>query len=403
MQFQYTAKQNDGQSLTGAIDAATIAEARQLLSGQGLFPLSLAPAGEAIRQVAVGRTSGRKVRRSDLLMLTSQLSIMCQSGIDLAEALRAAADDCGNPTLRQVLQEVYRDVSAGSNVSAALGRHVNVFGDAYIASIAAAEASGTVNEVLGRLADLLRNEIRMRSALRATLAYPLVLLSVAGLVVTALVFFVLPQFGKVFASLGRPAPPITKLIIDTAQLLRDHSLVIAIAVVAASIALWNLRRLDQAAKYWDGAVLNFPLLRDATRALLAGRMFRLMGTMLQTGVPLLEAVRLCRCSVKNRFFRRAFDDMEREVLNGRGLGATIGSTPFIPPGAAQMIATAEKTGKLAMVMQLIGDYYEDDGERQVKQLVRLLEPAVIVVMGAFVAMVVLAVIVPLLDVSTMSG
>ena len=105
---------------------------------------------------------------------------------------------------------------------------------------------------------------------------------------------------------------------------------------------------------------------------------------------------------KNQFFRSVFDTMEREVLNGNGIGKTIGEATFIPAGAAQMIATAEKTGKLGMVMQLIGEYYEDDGERHVRQLVRLLEPAVIVVMGVFVAIVVLAVIVPLLDVSTMS-
>lgn len=399
MQFNYQAKTSNGQSSAGVLEATSQVEARQLLRNQGLFPLSLS--ADATQAVSSG-SRRRRIGRGDLLMLTSQLSIMCQSGIDLAESIRSVARDCRHPRMRQVLEDVYREVSGGSPVSIALGRRVEVFGEAYVASISAAESSGTVTEVLSRLAELLRNEIRMRSSLRATLAYPFVLLAVAALVVTALIFFVLPQFGKVFESLGRPAPPFTDLLIDTAQLLRDNSLFLVIGMAVIGVALWNLRKLDSAARYWDGAVLNVPLLRAATRALLAGRMFRLMGTMLQSGVPLLETVRLCRCSVRNRFFRNIFETMERDVLDGRGLSAAIGDARFIPHGAAQMVATAERTGKMGMVMQLIGEYYEDDGERQLQQLVRLLEPAVIVVMGAFVALVVLAVIVPLLDVSTMS-
>ena len=402
MQFHYQAKQIDGQATAGSLEATTLTEARQLLRQQGLFPIELS-SGEAKAVLSKGGGFGRnKVGRTDLLMLTSQLSIMCQSGIDLAEAIRSAAADCRNPKMGTVLNRVYNDVTGGSPVSVALGRHPEVFGEAYIASIAAAESSGTINEVLNRLAELLRNEIRLRSAMQATLAYPVVLVAVAAVVLTALIFFVLPQFGKVFISLGKPPPPVTKLLIETAQLLRDHSLFLVAGAVVAGFVIWKIRKTDRAARYWDGAVINFPFLREATRSLLAGRMFRLMGTMLQTGVPLLEAVRLCRCSVKNRFFRNVFDSMEREVLNGCGLGTTIGRAKFIPAGAAQMVATAERTGKLGVVMQLIGEFYEDDGERQVRQLVRLLEPLVIVVMGAFVALIVLAVIVPLLDVSTMS-
>lgn len=401
MQVAYEAKTSSGQSSAGVIEAGSVGEARQMLRSQGMFPLQLTAAG-APKRAAGGGFRRSRIGRSDLLMLTSQLSIMCQSGIDLAEAIRSAAGDCRNPKMQSVLEGIYDEVSGGSSVSSALGRRTEIFGEAYVASIAAAESSGTVTEVLSRLAELLRNELRMQSALRATLAYPLVLLAVAALVITALVFFVLPQFGKVFVSLGRPAPPVTKFLIDTAQLMRDQWMFLTLGAAAIGVALWYVRKMDRAARYWDGAVLNLPLLRDATRSLLAGRMFRLMGTMLQTGVPLLESVRLCRCSVKNRFFRSIFDQMEEEVLNGKGLGETIGRANFIPAGASQMVATAERTGKLGMVMQLIGEFYEDDGERQVRQLVRLLEPAVIVVMGVFVAGVVLAVIVPLLDVSTMS-
>ena len=189
----------------------------------------------------------------------------------------------------------------------------------------------------------IRNEIRVRSTLLSTLAYTLVLIGIATVVVNAQVFFVLPQFGKVFISLGRPAPPMTQLLLDAAQILRAHSLLLLGGLVATMLALWRVRHTERATRCWDRAILNLPLLRDASRLLLAGRMFRLIGTMLQTGVPLLESVRLCRSAVKNQFFRNVFDTMEREVLNGNGIGKTIGEATFIPAGAAQMIATAEKT------------------------------------------------------------
>ncbi len=403
MELQYTAKSREGRLTNGVLDTASLSEAQQILREQGLFPLSFQESKPRTAARFTFGTKGRSgIKRTDLLMLTSQLAIMCQSGIDLAEAIRSAAEDSRNPRLRKLLDELFRDISSGNPVSVAMKQHVDVFGEAYVASIAAAESAGTVNEVLSRLAEQIRNEIRLRSTLQSTLAYPLVLIGIATVVVNALVFFVLPQFGKVFVSLGRPAPPMTQLLLDTAQVLRNHSLLLLAGLVITMLALWRMRHTEQATRYWDRIVLNLPLLRDASRLLLAGRMFRLIGTMLQTGIPLLESVRLCRSAVKNQFFRRVFDNIEREVLNGNGIAKTIREANFIPAGAAQMIATAEKTGKLGMVMLLIGEYYEDDGERHVRQLVRLLEPAVIVVMGVFVAIVVLAVIVPLLDVSTMS-
>ncbi|MCH7685218.1 MAG: type II secretion system F family protein, partial [Planctomycetes bacterium] len=312
------------------------------------------------------------------------------------------AEQCSNPTLKKTLDAVYQDVSSGKPVSVALRKHSHIFGDAYVASIAAAEASGTMTEVLGRLADLLRNEIRLRNTLRSALAYPIVLGSVALLVVAALVFFVLPQFSKVFIDMGTPAPPMTQMLMDAANALRDHFLIL-LAVFGGGV--WALSRFwftDRGSRYWDGLVLNAVVIRNATQPLLLGRMFRLLGTMLQSGIPLLEAIRLCRSSVRNRHYRKLFDSLENDVMNGEGVAKALAAAQFVPSGATQMVTTAERTGKLGTVMQSVGEFYEDEGERQVHQLAKLLEPAIIVFMGVIVAFVVLSIMLPLLDVSTMS-
>ncbi len=348
------------------------------------------------------RWSSRRVRKTDLLMVTSQLSIMCAADIDLAEALRSVARECRHPVFQETLNEIYEDVSHGLSASAAIQKHRHIFGEAYVASVAAAEASGSVTQVLPRLAEMLRNEIRLQSGLAAVAAYPVVLCGVAGIVLTVLVFFVLPQFSEVFETLGRPAPPMTALLLDTAQLLRANVLWIVGGLVMAGVGLSQVVRSDAACRYLDNVLLNGPFVKNATRALLTGRTFRMMGTMLQSGVPLLEAVQMCRTSVRNRLFRELFHDLETDVVNGNGVGAVMRQAEFIPPGAAQMIATAEQTGKLGDVMELIGEFYEEEGERLVRGAVKLLEPAIIVVMGVVVAGVVLSVILPLLDVSTIS-
>ncbi len=316
--------------------------------------------------------------------------------------LCAVSSHCNQGTLREALHAIYLDVTNGVSASAALRKHVDIFGEAYVSSIAAAEASGTVDKVLGRLTDMLRNQIRLESSLKSVAAYPLVLMGVASVVLTVLVFFVLPQFAKVFISLNRPAPPFTALLLDSATFVRANVLALGIAAVFAGWAVRQAAATPVARQKWDWFVLNFRLLRGAMRSLLAGRSFRLLATMLQSGVPLLDAVGMCKTSIGNYLFRQMYDDIERDVVSGNGIGGAVARATFIPAGAAQMIGTAEHTGKLGEVMELIGEFYEDEGERSIRQAIKLLEPAIIVVMGVVVAAVVLSVILPLLDVSTIS-
>jgi type II secretory pathway component PulF len=295
---------------------------------------------------------------------------------------------------------VSSDVNSGVSASTALGRHSSTFGEAYVAGIAAAEASGTLSDVLQRLCSLLKNEIRMRNAIRSIIAYPVVLTAVAGTVIAALVFFVLPQFSKVFQNLSRPAPPFTQFLLDSATLLRAQVHWMAGAVAVVAFGLFQLSRTEASRRYFDGLVLHAPLLRNATRSLLCGRTFRLLGTLLESGVPLLSALQLCRSAVKNRLFLEMFDNLERDVTNGRGLGAEISRSEFVPNGAAQMVQTAERTGRLSSVLQLIGQHYEEEGEQLIKSAMKVIEPAVIVVLGVIVGGVVMSVMLPLLDVTT---
>lgn len=406
MHFQYTAKSAAGETLTGLLEAQSPSDVRQMLRQQGLFALSVEDHAEA--DVLTMASSGggfftrSRVTKRDLLLLSSQLSIMTQSGIDLAEALKNAAKQCSHPRLKAALDDVYTDVSGGKSPSAALQKQSHIFGEAYVASVAAGEASGNVPQVLNRLSDLLRNEMRLQSTLKAVLSYPIVITIAASVVMAALIFFVLPQFAQVFKDLDAPAPPLTKIMLDSAQFVRANVLWIGIAAVVGGIAFIRTIRTPAARRFRDGFLLNTRIIRNATRPLLTGRAFRLVGTMLQSGVPLLEAMQLCRTSIRNVHYQKLFDVLEQDVLEGRGISVSLATCPFVPGGAAEMIVTAEKTGKLGTIMETVGEFYEDEGERQVRDISRLLEPAIIVALGIVVAMVVLSVMLPLLDFSSMS-
>lgn len=405
MTFDYTAKSLDGLLQSGSLVAESIADARVRLRDKGLFALTLSTGSAKERRAKAGRKklSGSRVGKADVLLLTNQLAMMSDAGVDLGEALQITSEQCANEQLQSTLEQIHNDVSAGVSVSEALRRHSDIFGDAYVASIAAGEASGTLTEVLGRLAELLRHEMRLRSAIRSVIAYPLVLVAVAFVVMSVLVFFVLPQFAGVFQDLGRQPPWHTHLLLSGAEFIRTWFPIIGGVVIALVAATIRFGATDRAAGYWDGVVLNARLVKTATRALLTGRTFRLLGTMMQSGIPLLEAIQLCRSSVKNRLYRSIFDKLEENVVNGGGVGEVLAASPILPAGAAQMIQTAERTGRLASVMVTVGTFYEEEGEQKVRELVKLLEPLIIIVMGVVVAGVVMAIMLPLLEVSTSSS
>lgn len=404
MTIHFTAKSRDGSVSSGMLDVASIADARKHLAEKGLYPVSLSEAVIPVVAQAKARSGifQSRIRKTDLLMVTCQLAVMTKARIDLAEALRNVSEHCPNPALKQTLTTVYDDVVAGKSLSVALSKQSKVFGDPYVSSIAAAEASGTIAESLNRLTEMLRNEIRLRGSVTGALMYPAALVGVAGLVIVALFLFVLPQFAEVFNDLGAPPPPATQLLLGISGVVRGNLLILAGALVGIVFAVRTMLSMPKAVECWHSFQLNNAVLRRASRPLLIGQSFRRLATMLQTGVPLLDALRLSKRSVKNVLYQRLFIQMADEVEAGRGLSTTLSLAPFLPPGAAQMVRTAESSGKLGEVLETVGNFYEEEGERELRQVVKLLEPVIVVAMGAVVACVVAAVILPLLDVSSMS-
>jgi type II secretory pathway component PulF len=403
MQFSYTAKSATGEIQTGHISAADVNAVKRALREQSLFLIDVRKKGAVSPLKAIFGSGERgALSKRDLLSVTTQLAIMTRSGVDLASAFNSLSHQCSNATLRNVLAQVHRDVTGGKSISDSMQAQASVFGAAYVASVAAGEAAGKLPEVLSRLAQFQRTEIRVRATVRTLLAYPVLLSGVSSLVVIGLVTFVLPKFVDIFSQFDVTLPTITRIVVATSGFLRQHIFIWLPLAVAAFVGLLISRNVEAGRKYWDAAMLNLPLLRDITRAFYIGRTFRLLGLMIESGVPLLEGLQLTRNSIRNVLYRQLFDDLEESILNGRGLANSLINAGFVPAVAAEMILTAERTGTLGMVTELMGEHYEEEGEAKLRELATILEPLIIVAMGVVVATIVMAVMLPMFDIATMA-
>jgi type II secretory pathway component PulF len=403
MQFVYTAKTGAGDIHTGHITAADVEAVKRALREQSLFAIDIRKkASNSPLKALFGGRERAGISKRDLLSVTTQLAIMTRSGVDLASAFKSLSEQCGNATLRNVLGQVHRDVTGGKSISDAMQAQAAIFGDAYVASVAAGEAAGKLPEVLNRLAQFQRTEMRMRATVRTLMAYPILLASVSSLVVMGLVSFVLPKFVDIFNQFELSLPFITQVVVAVSDVLRKYFYIFVPLVICGIMGLIVSRRVEAGRRKWDYAMLNVPILREITRAFYIGRTFRLLGLMIESGVPLLEGLRLTRNSVRNVLYRKLFDELEESILNGRGLAASLINAGFVPSVAAEMVLTAERTGTLGMVTELMGEHYEEEGETKLRELATILEPMIIVVMGVIVATIVLAVMLPMFDIATLA-
>jgi len=342
-----------------------------------------------------------KIAKQDVADMTAQLAIMIKSGVDLSSALTSLATQCDKPALAAVLENINELVIGGNTLSESLKQHPAVFDAAYTATVAAAEASGRMAEVLRQLADMQRNELRLRRSIVSLMTYPVLLTVISSSVIAVLVIVVLPRFAEVFSQYDAELPATTELLIAAAAEIQTRWWLWLPLAAAAAVGVVSWKRTDNGRRWFDGVLINCPQVRNVSRPLLVGRLCRMLGLLLSSGVTLLEGLRLCREAATNVHYQELLDELVESVVNGQGMGATLLEAEVMPASAREMIGTAERTGNLVEVTQMLGDYYEEEAENKMKQVVRILEPLITVVMGAVVAFVVLSVMLPIFDLSSL--
>lgn len=336
-------------------------------------------------------------KKKQLLNITKQLALLVETGVDISEAISVISDQVPDGPVRNAWMTIRDDINDGKSLSLALNQQKVVLGAEYAVSISAGEASGRLVEVLKNTASKLERDIDLQRSTHSALAYPCVLCVVAFGVVNSLIWFVLPQFEKVFENMNFNPPWITQVLLDGARLIRAHFAFLAIGFIASVCAVVFTWRHPKFAVKRDRVLCSLPIIGKAYRNLATSGFFLLCGTMLKHGVPLLETLQLCSRATFSPTLRNILEETEQEVLVGRNLSYTLAKSTFLPPGAASMIMMAEKSGNLDRVMITTGEYFEKEGVQSLQQALKLLEPILIVCMGGLVALVIASVMLPMMD------
>lgn len=400
--FDYVAVDAGGRTVTGALAAADEAAARGLLERRRLMPLEITPArGAAQKPVPVAMARAGKLNAKTLALTTRQLSTLV-SVAPIEEALRTIALQADRPAVRRVLEGVHGGVMEGRRLSDSMALQGQAFPPLYRAMVSAGETSGALEPILERLADGLERDQTVRGKVITALVYPAVLAAVALGVIGALMTFVVPRVVDQFDSMNQTLPLLTRLVIGVSDLIRDWGWLAAVLLLLAGLAGAVALRNPAVRLQADTALLRLPLIGRLTRDLHGAKMARTLSTMIAAGLPVLEGLTITGRTVSNRRLRLATETMADAVREGGGLSAAMRRADVFPPILVYMTASGESSGRLEPMLERAADYLEREFSTFTAVMLSLLEPAIIVVMGGVVAMIVLSILLPILQINTLA-
>ena len=399
--FEYQALSARGRGVTGIIEADSPAAARRRLREQGLHPVSVGEsvaAGIAARQVRL-RTLIRRSAAQEVNLVTRQLAVLLEAGMPIVDALSAVLEQVDTPRLERVIHEVRDNVKQGATLGDALAAHPKEFSDLYVNMVRAGESSGALETVLFRLAEYLENQMRVASRIKSALAYPAIMCTFGLVTISFLMGFVVPKISEVFDSFGKALPTVTRVLISTCNLMRSYWWAGLIGLIAVAWGLNRYVKTSAGRRRWDWLQLNVPVFGDLSRKLAMSRFSRTLGTLIEGGLPMMPALDIVKRIVQNGILEDAVDEARKAVRRGQDLATPLKESGLFPPMLVHMVALGERSGQLEKMLLRVADAYEEEIQTKVDTLMTLLEPVIVVVMGLFVAFLVLAILLPIFDIS----
>jgi general secretion pathway protein F len=400
--FDFIAVDAGGRTVTGAVTAADEGAVRAVLARRRLMPLEVTTSrGAVARTEQAGPRKATKLDARTLALTTRQLSTLV-SVAPIEEALRTIALQADRPAVRRVLDGVHAGVMEGRRLSDAMALQGQAFPPLYRAMVSAGEASGALEPILERLADGLERDQVVRGKVLTALVYPIVLAVVALGVIIAMMTFVVPKVVDQFDSMNQTLPLLTRLVIGVSHLMRDWGWLLALVLIAGALIGAVLLRNPAIRLRADTALLRLPLIGRLTRDLHGAKMARTLSTMIAAGLPVLEGLTITARTVSNRRLRLATETMADAVREGGGLSAAMRRADVFPPILVYMTASGESSGRLEPMLERAADYLEREFSTFTAVMLSLLEPAIIVVMGGVVALIVLSILLPILQINTLA-
>ena len=388
--FTYTARAFNGDLRTATIDASSRDDVIAQLRKQRLSVVKI----DQDASKKIGRGS---IKTRDVVIFTRQFSTMINSGLPLVQALTILAEQTDNKALAEVTRKVVFDVESGNTVADALSKHPRAFTNLYVNMVAAGEAGGILDTILLRLATFLEKNDALVRKVKGAMIYPAVIMSVAAIAVVTLLIFVIPVFAGMFASAGQALPLPTRIVIGASAFLKAYWWVIGAIIIGGGYFLKKYYATPSGKLVIDRALLHFPVLGDVLRKSAVSRFTRTLGTLISSGVSILEGLEITAKTAGNRVIQDAIMQSRSSIAGGDTIAQPLQKSKVFPPMVISMIAVGEQTGGLDEMLSKIADFYDEEVDAAVSNLLSLLEPIMIVFLGVVVGGMVVAMYLPIFD------
>jgi len=393
--FEYTARNaSTGQILKGTLDVATRDEVLRHIKQQKMIVVNVR---EQPKQLSFGFLKRKGIRTRDIVIFTRQFATMINSGLPLVQSLDILARQTENPALAEVTRQVVFDVESGHTLADAFSKHPRAFTELYVNMVAAGEAGGILDTILLRLATFLEKSDALIRKVKGAMVYPGVIMSVAAIAVAVLLIFVIPTFQKMFASVGMELPLPTRIVIGMSDFLINYWWMIILIVIGIVVAFRRYYATSDGRLRIDQMLLNSPVLGDLLRKSAVSRFTRTLGTLISSGVSILDGLEITAKTAGNRVIHDAVMESRNSIAGGETIAGPLEKSKVFPPMVISMIAVGEQTGGLDEMLSKIADFYDEEVDVAVSALLSLMEPMMIVVLGVIVGGMVVAMYLPIFD------
>lgn len=393
----YTARTLTGETLNGTIRAADENEARNSLSARGLELLEILPVGT--KRVTASQEGGTSFFRpfslATLANFTAQLALMLRTGTPLLEGLDALAKQADSDRARLLIEDIRNRVKGGATLTDAMAAHPTVFEPFYVSSVRAGETSGKLVDVFKRIEEYLQQRLEIRTQVTTALIYPGIITTLAISAVVFILTFVLPRFIVIFERSGVALPLPTRILMAFSYSAITYWYLWIGGTIVTVVGTYLFVKTPTGRRTIDFLALRLPVLGPLTNSLQTSALMRTLGTLLGAGVPIIQSLEVARDSCRNGAFRRLTEELIARVVSGGDMASVIRHNPLISPSIQQMVITGEKSGALAEVMTAIANHLDKDADKQIKRLMALFEPAVLIAMGVMVGFIAVSVLLPL--------
>ena len=398
--YTYKVKDKGGKVLQGELEADSVTLVANRLRQMGYVPLAIdkSTANAGLKKELKIPGFGSKVKMKDISIFSRQFATMINSGLTLIRALAILAEQTDNKALAKILVEVRQDVERGASLSQALARHPKAFNRLYVAMVKAGETGGVLDSVLLQLATTIEKQVELKRKVKSAMTYPVAVLCLVMIILTAMLVFVVPTFKNLYKQLGGTLPLPTKLLLEVSTLAKT---LFPFIIVGQVLLVWGLKRYiatEKGRAVVDQLKLRVPIFGKLVHKTALTRFARTLASLLRAGVPILESLEITTGTVGNHVFAVAIKDVQEAVKQGESIAKQMGEHSIFPPMVVQMVAVGEETGAVDTMLDKIADFYDQEIEALVASLTSLLEPLLIVFLGGTVGGMVISLYMPMFNI-----